>query len=74
MSRQGGATSPAPGQRGPRRSWPAGILRAVWIVAIIFGILAIVGGDPGGGGAFAGIGVAGIAWQEFRYYRRRRRM
>ena len=73
MSRQGGATSPAPGQRGPRRSWPARILLAVWVVVVILGLLAIVGGDPGGGGAFAGIGVVGIAWQEFRYYRRRRR-
>jgi serine/threonine protein kinase len=72
MNRQGRAASPAPGRQGSRRSWPARILLAVCVVIVIIGVLAIVGGDPGGGGGIAGIGAAGIAWQEFRYYRRRR--
>jgi zinc protease len=64
------ATAPAPA-RSPkpparRLSWPARILRAVWTVVGIFGLLAIAGGDISGGVAFLVIGLAGLGWMEFR--------
>ncbi|MGH3220831.1 MAG: hypothetical protein ACRDPY_19400 [Streptosporangiaceae bacterium] len=67
-----GPATPPPGARRTARSWWARILGAVWVLFFITGVLAIAGGDVSGGVGFAVIGVAGIAWQEFRHRRRRR--
>jgi zinc protease len=65
-------TTPPLSSRRPGRSWPARILRTVWVLILIIGILAITGGDVSGGLGFVVIAVAGIVWQEFRHHRRRR--
>jgi hypothetical protein len=42
------------------------------VFVVIVGVLAIAGGDVSDGAAFVGLAVAGLAWQEFRHWRRRR--
>ena len=58
-----------PGKVTARPSWGSRILLAVNICVVIFGVLAIAGGDATGGIAFVLIGVMGLAWQQLRIRR-----
>jgi zinc protease len=56
------------------RPWPVRLAVTFWVVVLVFGALALAGGDVSGGAVFAIIGLAGIAWMEYRYARRRRKL
>jgi zinc protease len=62
------------GKVAPRRSWGSRILLVVNICAVIFGVLAISGGDVAGGIAFVLIGVMGLTWQQLVIRRTTRRL
>jgi hypothetical protein len=58
----------------PRLGWLSRIIRVVWVAVMIFGALAMAGGDIGGGVVFVVIGLVGIAGQQLRIRRRNRRL
>lgn len=64
----------SPGKAAGPRSRGSRILRAVNICVVIFGVLAILGGDVGDGIVFAIIGVIGLAWQQLATRRTTRRL
>jgi hypothetical protein len=63
-----------PGKVNPRPSWGSRILLAVNICVVVFGVLAISGGDFIGGIAFVLIGGTGLAWQQLASRRTTRRL
>jgi hypothetical protein len=63
------ASGGRPRPRNPR-AIRARVAQSCWTVILIFGLLAMGGGDVSGGVAFATIGVAGIASQQYLFRRR----
>jgi hypothetical protein len=63
-----------PGKVTARPSWGSRILLGVNICIVVFGVLAIAGGDVGGGITFVLIGGLGLGWQQLARRRTTRRL
>jgi zinc protease len=64
----------APGKGTRSIGWGSRIIRALWVVLIIVGLMAILGSDLSGGAGFAAVGMAGLAGQQLMIRRRIQRL
>jgi hypothetical protein len=58
----------------PLLRWRWRIFRVLWSVLVIFGVLAMIGGDIGGGASFAAIGLIALAAHELLVRRKLRQL